>query len=638
MKRARLLFVLCLMVFTLVLAACNKNGELDLKTGILETGTPTPDETETTPEPTATAEPTKEVTPTAEPTAEPTEEPTAEPTEEPTPTEPEVTEEPTPTEAENKYADEDIDYEKPELLTLGAWADGKSRYTEDGTYNKLYEVSYDMLMLGDEDKEKYPNLALGIDVSNLEFKDYMQNAIDRFEGFVSDGNGLDDHYYFSRVKYDILRADSYVVSVKESDSIYEGGVHPDSGIVGYSIDSETGDRLTVQDVCNDPDSLGTMIAYKLEEKYGLWEEDGKIEELTSYIDGKIADGSQYFAVGYEGVTFFYTPYEIGTYADGSMSVTLSFEESFVGETENGPELIGLFKKKYRTVPDNYMITMTLGEGIDLLDIDEEKSGFSTFTVCEIPNAEYEYALDGVYFMVNDKEMLAMNDRHFYKNEVEINLIKMGNDRFIMMRTEQDSDDTYTYLLRLYDNGEVGCNPERDIYDASGFSVAPLKYVYGEEDWDYSFTDKTVYDPMNIKVNFRYDVIGTNFVRASVHINPDEENFDFSGRFFEFTYRWPLTLKKDFKAGMIDPELAFNENEDVTGETDAEVELVAGEVIYLEKCTSDKQVFFSTDNGEWGTFVMDKPADPLDEFGIYFYSSTIAGEDIDDLFEGISYAD
>jgi hypothetical protein len=215
---------------------------------------------------------------------------------------------------------------------------------------------------------------------------------------------------------------------------------------------------------------------------------------------------------------------------------------------------------------------------------------------------------------------------------------MGNERFIMMRTEQDSDDTYTYLLRLYDNGEVGCNPERDIYDASGFSVAPLKYVYGEEDWDYSFTDKTVYDPMNIKVNFRYDVIGTNFVRASVHINPDEENFDFSGRFFEFTYRWPLTLKKDFKAGMIDPELAFNENEDVTGETDAEVELVAGEVIYLEKCTRDKQVFFSTDNGEWGTFVMDKPADPLDEFGIYFYSRTIAGEDIDDLFEGISYAD
>lgn len=629
MKKVRFLFVLCLMAFTLVLAACNKNGELDLKTGILETGTPTPDETEATLAPTATSEPAKEVTPTAEPTAEPTEEPTTEPTDEPAPTEATVTEEPTPTEAEKKYADEEIDYEKPELLNLGAWSDENYRYSDDGDFNTVYQVAYDMLILGDEDKEKYPNLALGIDVSNLEFEDYKQNAIDRFEGFVSDGNILDDHYYFSRVKYDILRADSYVVSVKESDSIYEGGVHPESGIVGYSIDAETGDRLTVQDICNDPASLGTMIAYRLEEKYGLWEEDGKIEELTAYIDEKIADGSQYFAVGYEGVTFFYTPYEIGTYADGSLSVTLSFEESFVGETENGPELIGLFKKKYRTVPDNYMVTMSLGEGLDLLDIDEEKSGFGTFKVCAIQNADYEYALDGVCFMVNDKEVLSMIDRQFYSEGVEINLIKMGEDRFIMLRTEQDSDDTYTYLLKLYDNGEVGCKPERDIYDASGFTIAPLKYVYGEESWAYNLTDKTVYDPMSMKVDFRFDVIGTNFVSALVHINPDEEDFDFNDRFFEFTYKWPLVLKKDFKAGMIDPELAFNDDENVTGETDAEVELSAGDTLYLEKCTRDRCVYFSTDNGEWGTFKMD---------GGVEYSSYINGEDVDDIFEGISYAD
>ena len=81
MKKARILFVICLLTFTFVLAACNKNGELDLKS-IIDTGTPTPEAT-ATPEPTATAEPTKEVTPTAEPTAEPTEEPTAEPTAEP---------------------------------------------------------------------------------------------------------------------------------------------------------------------------------------------------------------------------------------------------------------------------------------------------------------------------------------------------------------------------------------------------------------------------------------------------------------------------------------------------------------------------------------------------------------------------
>ena len=128
MKKARILFVICLLTFTFVLAACNKNGELDLKS-IIETDTPTPEET-ATPEPTATVEPTKEVTPTAEPTAEPTEEPTAEPTaeptEEPTPTEPEVTEEPTPSVTEDMFSNEDTVYDIPELLTLGTYADGDS--------------------------------------------------------------------------------------------------------------------------------------------------------------------------------------------------------------------------------------------------------------------------------------------------------------------------------------------------------------------------------------------------------------------------------------------------------------------------------------------------------------------------------
>ena len=115
----------------------------------------------------------------------------------------------------------------------------------------------------------------------------------------------------------------------------------------------------------------------------------------------------------------------------------------------------------------------------------------------------------------------------------------------------------------------------------------------------------------------------------------DEVFDYASPYYDFRGRWDLTLKKDFKAGMIDPELTFNGDENVSGETDMEVELQAGDVIYLEKCTADRQVFFSTDSGEWGTFIMDKPAE---YDGEYFYSRTIGGEDIDDLFEGISYAD
>ena len=99
---------------------------------------------------------------------------------------------------------------------------------------------------------------------------------------------------------------------------------------------------------------------------------------------------------------------------------------------------------------------------------------------------------------------------------------------------------------------------------------------------------------------RFDVIGTNFVTAEITFNTgDEEIYYYTSPYYDFSGRHGLTLKKDFKAGMIDPELAFNDDEEVTGETDMEVELKAGDVIYLEKCTQNKQVYFSAENGEWG---------------------------------------
>ncbi|MBR5177187.1 MAG: DUF3298 domain-containing protein [Lachnospiraceae bacterium] len=634
MKKARLLFVMCLLVFTFVLAACNKNGELDLKS-IIDTGTPTPEAT-ATPEPTATAEPTKEVTPTAEPTAEPTEEPTAEPTaeptEEPTPTEPEVTEEPTPSVIEDMFSNEDTVYDIPELLTLGTYADGDSEW---GDGNKLYEVSLDMLVLSDEDKEKYPNLALQFDLMNMEYRDVAKFWTEKFKDLCDGGYALEgDQYYFVRDNYNILRADSYVVSLADTGATYEGGVHPDYGTIGVSIDTETGEQLTVKDICNDWESLGTMIAYKLNEKYGLWEDDSKIDELISYIDEKIDEGSQSFTIGYEGVTFYFTPYEIATYADGELTVTFSLDETFVAQKEDGPEMMGLFKRKYRRVPERYMLQITPGTGVELLDLVEENDNFDELTICEIPNEKYHGTSNGHYILLNGNEIFRKDEIYSDSNDNAYFYIKVGDRKYIIVKTVQGSDDTYTYVYNLLDNG--------NIYDWTedgnefGFEFAGLRDYYGDGLWDYHLTSQTIYDPENTVIESRFDVIGTNFVTKKIKFNySGDEVYDYASPYYDFTGRWELTLKKDFKAGMIDPELMFNGDENVTGEMDMEVELQAGDVIYLEKCTADKQVFFSTDNGEWGTFIMDKPAD---YDGEYFYSRTIGGEDIDDLFEGISYAD
>ena len=618
------------MAFALALTACSKDGGLNLS-GLLESDTPTPEDTQDKNEPSATPEPTKEAptaTATPVPTAEPTKEPeiTEEPTEAPTP---EVTEEPTPeVTAEPMYPGEDVDYDKPEPLVMGVSSNSKSEWN-DG--QKLYEVSYDSLVIGNAEREKYPNLALMIDILDLDSNDQIEEAVNLFKEYVDGGNILTDYYYFARCDYDIIRADSYVISVVGATSSYTGGMHPDYGTGGYSIDTETGDILQINDVCNDPDSLGTMIAYKLEEKYGIWEEDGQMEELISYIDGAVADGSIYFTIGHEGVTFYFVPYEIATYADGNLQVTIPFEESFVAQTEDGPKMVGLFKKKYCTVPDNYMMSITLGENVEFMDIDGETGSFGTFTLCGIPNEKWDNAFDGFYMLINGQEVYRAEEVYFDGPKAYIAVV--GERRFLILVTNQASDDTYTYMFEIKDGEIIG---DHSFDKCSGMDMEYLRTYYGDGKWDYRITSETIYDPMNIRCSFRFDVIGTNFVTGTFKIDTENLTFEPVSRYYDFGSNHTLTLKKDFKAGMIDPELMFNDDENVTGEMDMEVELKAGDTIKLEKTTADHQVFFSAENGEWGTFKMDEPEN-IDPDG-YYYSHSINGEDIDDLFDGISYAD
>ena len=636
MKRVKYLVVACILVMAMVLSACNKNGELDIK-GLIATDTPTPEESEKNSQATSTPEPTKAATPTTAPTATPTPEPTAVPTvtptavptDVPTPTlEPVVTDEPTPTETATAFASEFIDYDEPETFTMGLSKHSVSQYNEE-LGKKLYELSYDKLILGEAEKEKYPNLALQFDVINMSNND----VVDYYnEVFYGQGESIapEDTTAYVKSSYDIIRADSYVTSIRSIDSSYTGGVHPFTGITGVSIDTQTGEILKIKDVCNDCASLPEMIAYRLAEKYDAWEDEEDLDEVVSYIEGVIEADSLKFTVGYEGVTFYFTPYEIAEYAMGNLSVTIPFEESFVGETEDGPKMIGLFNKKFRTVPENYMMTMTFGVPVDLMDINLEKSFFSTLTVCMTPSEAYPEDGTDFYILINDEEKLRL-DKVYFENGV-INLIKAGNNKYVMIKTVQGSDDVITYVYNISENGEIFSSVGTNLDDYTEIQLASLKDVYGEDEYDFQNTYKNVYDPMDTKVNFRFDVVGTNFVSASVYFDPEKQGFDFLSPFFDFTYKWPLTLKKDFKAGMIDPELMFNGDDSATGEMDIEIELKAGDVIYLERCTgsAQRQVFFSTDSGEWGMFLMDDPS--------ISGSFMINGEDIRDLFDGISFAD
>ncbi len=104
---------------------------------------------------------------------------------------------------------------------------------------------------------------------------------------------------------------------------YRGGAHGEQTVTNLVFDKETGASLTERDLFTDGADgalSGMLYSHILE---NLDKEDESLAELVEK-DWVGANGN--FSVGADGVTWYFQPYEIGPYALGVVSATLSWEE------------------------------------------------------------------------------------------------------------------------------------------------------------------------------------------------------------------------------------------------------------------------------------------------------------------------
>ena len=619
MKRLKVLLTVCLLIMAMVLSACSGDSEEEDTQGRRRRNN---DDTEE-----VSATPTEEVTPTEEPTPSieitPTEEPTATPTEEPT-----VTEEPTPTEDPalntGKYADEDLEYDIPEFVAVGIAEESDAEWSDDKeNYHRTIEVSFNPLLMSEDDRVKYPNLAATLDELRASDEEMITKDMADYRDMLTEYGETDGFLYFTYDSYNVLRSDSYVLSLENVISSYAGGIHPYTAKIGVSFDTATGEYLKISDVCNDCDSLGEMIAYRLEGKYGIWSEDDDetFDSVIAYINEQIANDRISFAIGNEGVTFYFTPYELdgASYADGNLTVSFSFYETILVD-DGEPRLIGLFKKKYSTVPDKYMRTLSLGNEVEVRNLVTDDDG--EFDILNVYALEYDEwdEFRGVGININGEPVFEDESIYGYEDDIYLYRNDINETTFVIIHLVQDSEDDAMYVLAIGDDGIV-----TEIQDEYGLSLIGITGNYGEEEWDYDYSYKTVFNPDCFSALTRTDLLGTCFVTGKYRLN-DDGTFERINKYMDYYDGFELTLKQDFKAGMIDPDHMFNEESAAPGEFDIEVELTAGEKIYPKKTDGDRLVFFTTDNGEWGMFMMDEN---------FMY---INGTAVWDLFDGLIFAD
>lgn len=147
--------------------------------------------------------------------------------------------------------------------------------------------------------------------------------------------------YFSAIAYTPQRLDNTVVSFSGSTTEFLGSAHPNVTMFSHTFDTKTGDPLTITDILTDEAQLvqvKELVLQELNKKDNLFEgyEETVAERFLSF---NIA--SAYWYLTDNALVYYFSPYEIAPYVEGTIEVAISYED-----------LNGIMKDEYcKSVPE-----------------------------------------------------------------------------------------------------------------------------------------------------------------------------------------------------------------------------------------------------------------------------------------------
>ncbi len=233
--------------------------------------------------------------------------------------------------------------------------------------------------------------------------------------------------YVSEDEMYITRADNKVLSAVTENYWYGGGAHGMNGYSTVNFDTQTGRKLALEDVIINTAALPAALAVEILEQYPHLEtatQDMSGVSLEDFLASYLTPLEEYdmtpeftWTLGYEGVTFYFGAYEIGSYADGNQVVVLTYNEY--------PEL---FSKDYFTeVTQDYVMqvmpvwygeegfTDINGDGVmDMITIDGNYSPeYEMYTSINVTVNNNTYTHDDYYYELTSYLVKANGNTYVY---------------------------------------------------------------------------------------------------------------------------------------------------------------------------------------------------------------------------------
>ena len=207
-----------------------------------------------------------------------------------------------------------------------------TEYGEDGD-SKIFESYGNSYLCTEESGEEFPELAQALsdidevekDTYRLSIDEYMEDAVEFTKEQIKEGT---DYTYFCYNETELKTADDRVVSLLRTEYSFFGGAHPTYGYDTFNIDVKTGEEIRLSDIITDKEGLDGILIDKLNEKYP----DGNFFDLEKSLgnfwmdDAPEEEGATIytFTMGPSGISFYFDPYALNSYADGAQEIDLTY--------------------------------------------------------------------------------------------------------------------------------------------------------------------------------------------------------------------------------------------------------------------------------------------------------------------------
>ena len=238
----------------------------------------------------------------------------------------------------------------PQLLSLTVNSQRQDAW--DGDVHLCY-AGFDSIFLDEkyddsasENSDNFYELSAALEQMNEAHAQAAEEAMPVLQSAASEAYADTEDFYIFYIETDLMvtRADSRVLSLLRCSASYEGGAHENYLYNGVTFDSDSGNILTLPDVLSDTAALPELLAGLLTEKYA----DTRFVDLRDTFESYVAEDDFSWTLSYQGITFYFSPYELASFADGLLTVTIRFDD-----------MPDLFKQEYTAVPLSYAVPLRL---------------------------------------------------------------------------------------------------------------------------------------------------------------------------------------------------------------------------------------------------------------------------------------